>query len=498
MSSNKIHVFTERLILSPLHPFLFSVYFIFRLYAVNIHGVPFLNFVRPVLVSVLVTGAFNLLFYLIVRSRDTAAFITSALLFMFYSYDLVRRLLIPRIFFIDSLSFALIWTLSALALIVWIGWRRKAIQDKNILAGANLIAIILLLFPAMQALRYSVVKNLPFYPKVNHIVDTSAPSSPPDVYYIILDSYSRADVLLDNYEFDNSEFIQSLRDLGFYVAECSQSNYRSTGLSLASALNFDYIQNLSDEFHPDETELMNLFKLLDDNMVKESFANLGYETMAFASGFTWAEWKDVDYFIEPPYGPITEFETVVLLSSYARIVDDLGIINIDDVYAERFRERTRLVLGSFESMANRPGPQFVFIHLIVPHTPFAFDREGNPVAPDQSNPSEGYVNQAMFINKFILPNLKILIEESETPPVIILQGDHSQLRKDSPGRVKILNAYYLSDGENALYPSISPVNSFRIVFNTYFDTAFPLLPDVSYLSKSSVYDFMVIENTCPQ
>ena len=61
--------------------------------------------------------------------------------------------------------------------------------------------------------------------------------------------------------------------------------------------------------------------------------------------------------------------------------------------------------------------------------------------------------------------------------MIILQGDHG-LRADN--RFKILNAYYLAGEENPdLYPAISPINSFRLVFNQFFESEYPLLPDIS-------------------
>jgi hypothetical protein len=49
--------------------------------------------------------------------------------------------------------------------------------------------------------------------------------------------------------------------------------------------------------------------------------------------------------------------------------------------------------------------------------------------------------------------------------------------------VAILNAYYFPDGEyDALYPSISPVNSFRIVLNHFFNQDYDILPDLSYFT----------------
>jgi len=54
----------------------------------------------------------------------------------------------------------------------------------------------------------------------------------PDIYYIILDGYSRDDTLQDFFSYDNTPFLKALEDMGFYVARCSQSNYAQTQLSL--------------------------------------------------------------------------------------------------------------------------------------------------------------------------------------------------------------------------------------------------------------------------
>ena len=83
------------------------------------------------------------------------------------------------------------------------------------------------------------------------------------------------------------------------------------------------------------------------------------------------------------------------------------------------------------------------------------------------------------------------------PPIIIIQGDHGPSHFDVPSRMAILNAYYFPDHEFAVYPEITPVNSFRLLFNNYFNTDFDLLEDVSYYSQyPNAYQFEVIPNTC--
>ncbi len=63
----------------------------------------------------------------------------------------------------------------------------------------------------------------------------------PDVYFIILDSYTREDVFKSFFNYDNSDFLEKLRDLGFYIPPCSQSNYSYTIASVSTTLNMDYL-----------------------------------------------------------------------------------------------------------------------------------------------------------------------------------------------------------------------------------------------------------------
>jgi hypothetical protein len=66
----------------------------------------------------------------------------------------------------------------------------------------------------------------------------------PHVFYVILDAYARHDVLAEHYGFDNTPFLEALRERGFYVAAGSESNYTMTSYSLTSSLNMSYIEDL--------------------------------------------------------------------------------------------------------------------------------------------------------------------------------------------------------------------------------------------------------------
>jgi hypothetical protein len=64
-------------------------------------------------------------------------------------------------------------------------------------------------------------------------------------------------------------------------------------------------------------------------------------------------------------------------------------------------------------------------------------------------------------------------------------------------RMKILNVYYLPGVDEGLYATITPVNSFRVVFNHYFGQAYEMLDDISFYSAYDIpYNYTIVPNTC--
>ena len=105
----------------------------------------------------------------------------------------------------------------------------------------------------------------------------------------------------------------------------------------------------------------------------------------------------------------------------------------------------------------------------------------------------GYSSEIQYLNHRLMQVIDTLLEGSATPPIIIIQGDHGpgnyfdMVELDDTclkERYSILNAYYFPEQDyDALYPSISPVNSFRVVLNQYFGADFELLDDRSYFAS---------------
>jgi hypothetical protein len=153
-------------------------------------------------------------------------------------------------------------------------------------------------------------------------------------------------------------------------------------------------------------------------------------------------------------------------------------------------------LSKFEKLSEIPeieGPKFVFAHFLLPHDPFVFGQNGEEVSAKGNNQSniKAYLNQLVFANKKIEEMVTQILAKSKVTPIIIIQSDEGPFRlvkgawnKDTDAikaHAFILNAYLLPGiKKTGLYQTITPVNSFRIIFNKYFGTNYELLPDETY------------------
>jgi hypothetical protein len=396
-----------------------------------------------------------------------------------------------------------LWFILA-ALAIW--WAsRKSLNPMALTYPLNLIGLFLLALPLVQLISF-LLQSRASQTEDTSVLNLKVSGQPPDIYYIILDGYGREDVLQDQFGYDNSVFLNKLRDMGFVIADCSQSNYAQTQMSLASSLNFNYIDVLSDRFVPGSEDRTGLDALIRYSAVRLSLEQAGYKTVAFASGCLFTELTDADYFLGPGYswGQLNEFEALLMETTFGRLLQDGNRFGMQTSGSERFRERTLSTLEKVDELAYIPGPKFVFVHIITPHPPYVFGPTGGPVEPAEAGTTktqEGashYRDQVIYINSRILEVVPQILANSSTPPIILIQGDHGPTVPSSPrARMSNLSAYYLPGASAALYPTITPVNAFRIVFNTYFGQNLELLEDVSLYSEyDDPFNWRVVPNSC--
>lgn len=481
----------------PFYPLLLAAFPVLAMWVNNISQVESNALWRPLLVSVIAAALFGCVCRLCTRSWSAAGLITGVWLVLFFSYGHIYNLLAEHPLAGVNLGrhryLLPVAGLLALAAV----WFFRSVKGVLVNRLVNVIGIVLVFFPLARAAGYALESQ-------RHLARGTEPipsgveldaAKRPDVYYIILDMYTRADALAGDYGWDNSAFINSLEEMGFYVAGCSRSNYAQTELSLASSLNMEYIQNFGEEFSPDLAGSSAVRDYLHHSRVRSELEALGYSMIAFSSGYSSTHFEDADQFLSPP----VSFWDFKHLMPFEAMLVDTTIISTGVDYLSRWMDvqgledyviRQRFILDTLPQLARQPGPKFVLAHIIIPHEPFMFlpdggvnpdrnyyGKDGKPV--DEKAYRLGYLNQVQYINSVIPKILQQILAESEQEPVILLQGDHGVTGRN---RLEVLNAYRIPGGEEGLYPSISPVNSFRVVFNRIWDTDLPLLPDRSYYS----------------
>ena len=463
---------------------------------------------RPLVISLGAALLLLVICRLILKDWRRAALLVSFWLILFFTYGHLYQVLKSTAFQGFSLGrhrYLLVIYLGLLGAGTW--WIVRKVRDLSLATQAlNIISLLLLVYPTYQVTSFYLnasteQKHAERLPEASVALADPPSTDLPDVYYIILDGYTRGDALQRDLGYDNSAFLNELRKLGFYVAGCSRSNYSYTVGSLTSALNMDYLPALEAQLEANGMDPKDLWVLLKQSLVRRTLEAMGYQTVAFETGYEWSRLADADIYLglaKESYAMqrLNPFEAMLVKSSLILPLADARYLNLkrrfEDVnfpYQDHINGQL-FILGEIPKIARTPDPTFAFIHVLIPHVPYVFGPDGEILADpgyyggrksapiNREYERKGYTGEVTFINARILEDIKAILEESDTPPVIIIQGDHG-LRKDN--RMLILNAYHLpGEGEETLYPSISPVNSFRVVFDEVFGTSYGLLPDVSY------------------
>lgn len=492
----------------PLYPFLFALFPIFTLTAHNVREISVGEAGRPLVFSVLVAALVFGLANLLLRSRHRAGLAAALIIFLFFSYGQVygawEGRTIAGVELFRHRALVPVFLAVGLASTLWIARIKQPDAPMYFLNLLSMFLLVTPLFNVSAALVQQFIADSSAK-SAGSIVNGAESTGRPDVYYIIVDGYGRSDILQREFGFDDRAFVEGLRARGFYVADCSQSNYAHTLYSLSSSLNYDYLDALGADSDPERVAL------LKHGAVRAAFESRGYDIVAFPTGWSMTEWTDADIYTD--YGgsftTLTEFETLFLDTTLVRVWTDYerGTSKATPYSAAR-RLRVLSMIETLKSLPAREGDHFVFAHFVIPHPPFSFGADGetleiNVDTASRAEISEAYVSQSIYIGREILGVVDSLLAESESPPVILIQGDHGpppDLTNDPAVRMPILNAYYLPgvDMTRVLYPSISPVNSFRVVLDEYFDLDLPLLEDKSYFAPNQDHERLrLVENSCP-
>jgi hypothetical protein len=509
-----------------LHPFLFSLYAPLALLSVNIQEMVLSDAWRTLAVCLAVAAMLLLGTVILLRDVHAAGVLATQVLVLLLSYghvyDLAKNAQIGGLVVGRHRYLLVVWA-SFLLIGFWlILQRRQAMRTWT--RVLNVTSLLLILMPIGSLANYAVGTMQSGTPVSMAYAGEAERASvsrrdAPDIYYIILDTYPRADTLQDWWGYDNSAFVEGLEQRGFFVADESNANYFGTGVSLASSLNLDYLQNLGIDLtqgiYPS-----NLAPAIMHSRVRTYLEDRGYSVVAFPTNYDPTILRDADYYLEPGITQgdrlqvrrsINEFEVLAARTTILSALIDLDVQRThasSAFLASRLDEpreyRRQLVLATFTYLGDVPeiaGPKFIFAHIGSPHQPYVFRADGSEIpeaelANRQGDPlsdhNSYFTDQVTYISSLTLEAIDEILASSKTRPIILLQADHGPdlgfdwTHPDGPrlrARMAILNAYYIPEEcRSELYSDITPVNSFRVIFNCAFGAEFEMLDDLSYYS----------------
>ena len=501
-----------------IHPFLFSLFPVLALFSYNIYQTEFSEVLPPLVVILITTIMINLLLIFIFKDSQKIGICISIFLILFLSYGyfceiISVHIIMGKLIIIAPVYIFVICILFLFIVSYFIIKTQKNLN--NITKILNIISFILVLMQMLYIGLYELTELFSYNNNSEEIIEYKNIKNTKDlhdIYYIILDGYARADNLKEFYNFDNHNFIDYLLKKGFYVASKSNSNYISTFMSLPSSLNMEYINYLSDVAGEHSKERILPHNMIKKNKIVKILKSKGYKFIHFNSGYgptSSNEYADLQ--LQSGYN--NEFSTVLIRSTMLRLGEKYLVQN-------RFRKTILYTFSELSELHKIKGAKFIFAHIIAPHPPYVFGRNGESTSGktlrmhgEAWKEKEEYINQLIFVNKKVEVLVDKILSKSDIPPIIILQADHGTAStfpidtneeinfpvnpKDELLRERfgILNAYYLpGKKEDCLYDSISPVNTFRLIFNLYFNMNYKLVEDRCFYS-SYVLPFKFIDVT---
>jgi len=468
----KTTFFTTRI----LHPFLLMTFFVLFCWKQTSYFFDLKKGIIAWLVGLAVAGLGWLFYRQIIqhRMRAGAAWTLSLLLLLFYSpvYNLLQDYLRHR-------HLMPAFGLLIVTIFAFFVKNKKPYTTLNAyLNTLFLILIVFEIFNLIQRCQYDKNWHQSIDNQFNSSIDfqlTTADETLPDIYYILLDGYTSPVSLKKYWNYDSEELLNFFNKNNFHVSNNAHSNYDFTPQCMLSTFDMEYIP-----FYTKTTKQKLMTMAIYRRGIKHS-KTVKYFTQA---GYKWHNLSPFDMAGQRRSYHVFKIPDAADTWRYMAEMTLLGRIVIDISEPKTYQSNELIVseLKNIATSTHPKQPRFVYSHIFMPHGPYYYNEkcELNPKGNSGKPEKELYIAQTQCTEKWLIDILEHILKNASRPPVIIIQGDHgsriSSFDKDE--HFSILYAVYLPDGNYGdFYPTISPVNTFRILSNHYLDIELELLED---------------------
>jgi hypothetical protein len=499
----------------PLHPLLLAAYPVLFLYGQNIGELEPSDLIGPLVVIVAAALALLLVGAPVLGDARRAALVVSALAAALLLYGHLAGALGPLGVKAGFLQIG--WAVFLMVALV-VALRIREIRLASVTRALNIVTAILVVFALVTIVPAEIARAGRSTSETASIGGSGGPGR--DIWYLVFDRYGSASSLELQYGIDDRPFLDRLRARGFQIVTDSHANYVKTSLSLAATLNLDYLDDLVAAQDPASDDHGPVFARLSDHAVGRFLRERGYRYVHVGSYYGPTKTSKIADRNLPPGGPSDFVASLYDTSAIPAAAHRLGI-SLAAPARERHYEAGRFQLDTLDDVTDDPGPSFVYAHVMLPHPPYTFASDGSFVTDEQDvgrRQALAYGEQLTYLHTRIEALVDRLLARPEAErPIIILQADEGPYPREYARntvefdwskastdyleiKFGILNAMYLpGDGSPDPSPTLSSVNTFRLIFDRYFDADLPLLPDRSYTSagKFRPYDMTEITDRLP-
>ena len=410
---------------------------------------------------------------------------TASIVFIFFlnTYGLFYRFLLEEdIVMVKHYIFLPLCILTG----VYSAWLITKLRKKD---ARTLLKAIMYIFLALTTL--NIIHVIPTeidklnMAKAKSTIESNEPVSTnndfPDIYYLVFDEFSGLHAMEDFFQTPEvTGFREFLQEQGFYVIENSHSNSTETRRETASRLNYFVI--------PQDADTKYLITRINKNNAVRFLQSKGYTIVVFEE-LSWLhpsiQFADTDYLVEVNTRATGDLN--LLFDEFGMLVADNTILHaFSNFNRQRYTPHINMLKTTLEQIPQLDdisSPKFVFSHLMIPHAPFLYDRNGNLLDAQNFSNYDYYEAYWIYSTKYIEQMVTGILENSdpEHPPVIILQSDHgARIRQEKYNfpadySTDILFAMYLPGFDTAvLRQDENPINTLPIVFNHYLGENIPL------------------------
>ena len=359
------------------------------------------------------------------------------------------------------------------------------------------LSFVITIVPLIQYSLFSQLDEDVLVPYSDQEYQFEVWDSTPDIYYLILDSFGRTDVLSELYNIDISDFSNSLESDGFVIAENALAAHPITWLSVPAVLKQEYQADPSAKAPPIEYTSQDLVMSPENRTHRILFAQ-GYQFITAAPPFSpFCNRLSTDQYQICLGQDSTNLHDAAVRYQLVRMTPLLGLADhgllpnwisswvqgLDllrkpgAVGGKAFLVHQILDLVANEYSSSDSPPLFVVGHMMHAHPPFTLDsdcqnrtQERVPDLSDWDDP-DGYRMGLDCLQSQVFE----LLDAIGPSAIVVLQADHGPLWGD-PGftdestvdiwaRTAVFSAVRLPPRcRSEVSDSFAGVNTFRLVF----------------------------------